>query len=244
MNYKSLFEEKLKQLGISISPTGFEQMNSYYEMLMTERELFNLTGGLSQEKVIDYLFMDSLRFLNNYNPSHQARIIDLGTGAGFPGMVIKIARPDLHLSALDSSKKKISFIAKVCETLSLSGVELLNRRAEEISRDPSHRETYDFVLTRGVAELSVITEIGAALLKKGGIFTAWKGSGYQKEIDEMRSSWSLLGLDVPHSIPVSSVEKDWFTVLISFKKLEKTPEKFPRSYQGIKRKHLGLIGKV
>ncbi|MCD4784331.1 MAG: 16S rRNA (guanine(527)-N(7))-methyltransferase RsmG [Candidatus Eremiobacteraeota bacterium] len=238
---KNIFQEKLSCLDISLPDSTLSNLFNYFAMLTRENKKINLIGPMEDERIIDYLFMDSLSFLEHFHIESNHKIVDLGTGAGFPGLVIKIARPDIHITLIDSSQKKINFVKKVCCSLSIDEITFFSGRVEEAGRSPEYREKYDFVLSRAVADLPVLVEFCAPLLKKGGKLVAWKGKKHVKEIKRLGKAYLLVGLDAPDIKINRSLGEDWSSWLVSFSKVMETPERFPRSYQAIKRKSIELL---
>lgn len=238
---ENIFQEKLSGLDISFPASTLSNLINYFIMLIEENKQINLIGPMDHDKIIDYLFMDSLLFLEYFHIESRYKIADLGTGAGFPGLVIKIARPDVHITLIDSSQKKLNFIKKVCRNLSIDKITFVPGRAEKAGRSPEHREKYNFVLSRAVACLPILVELCAPLLKIGGKIVAWKGKKHIEEIKRLGKAYNLVGLDTPHIQTGRSCDEDWSSCLISFHKIMKTPERFPRSYQAIKRKSVELL---
>lgn len=232
---------ELQRLGIPSAEKSARKLEFFFNYLLEEKKKTNLIGAIGDEKILDYLFLDSLLFLEHFNPPLSSKIVDVGSGAGFPGMIIKIARPDISLSFLDSALKKLHFIEKVCSMLELDGVDFINRRAEEAGRDPVFREAFDFVVSRGVAALPVLLELCAPLAKPGGRVVTWKGNKLGEEISALGSGYLLLGMSAPEVVEINRPGIDWTTCLVSFSREKSTPEKFPRSFQSMRRKDIGFL---
>jgi len=240
---RNIFRKRLSLTGIPIQPSVLSNLVDYFNMLIDMNLRINLVGPMDDDKIIDYLFIDSLLFLKHFPIESSVKIADIGTGAGFPGLVIEIARPDIHITFIDSSKKKLNFVKRVCTDLSIDNVTFYPGRVEEAGRSREHREKYDFVLSRAMADLPVLVELSAPLLKTGGKLVAWKGKKYPEEMKILGTAYKIVGLDVGDVYSLRSREEDWSSYLVCFRKIRGTPERFPRSFQAIKRKSLELLNK-
>jgi 16S rRNA (guanine527-N7)-methyltransferase len=187
-----LAEGTLK-MGLSLSKKQVEKFNLYAQLLLLEQEKLNLTAILTTKEIACKHFLDSLTCLTvfPYSLKNQT-VIDLGTGAGFPGLPLKIVQPEIKLTLLEVKRKKVSFLQEVIKQLSMGEVQVINRRAEEIGQDNCYRDKFDYVLVRAVAKLSVILEYSLPLLKKGGFFIAWKGPAVDQELEEANRAMQFL----------------------------------------------------
>lgn len=224
----------LEHFKINLDQKSLKDMELYFNLLSCARKKINLVGKLNMEEVVEKLFVDSLLGLKVISDSKIA-LVDVGCGAGFPGMVIKIAQPEIHLSLLDSSTKKINFLSKVCSELELDEVKLIRERAEKAGHNPGFREKFDVAVAKALAGLSQLVELCAPLVKQGGQLIAWKGCNINEEVELLGSGYKLLGLDNMKVESFTFPEKDHATSLVIFNKSEPTPEKYPRSYQAIRR---------
>lgn len=222
-------------LGVDLDDRQQAQLQRYRELIELRSQQFNLTGHKTWDKIREELFIRSLRVLtpaggNVPTPEWFAgkRAIDVGTGAGIPGMVLKIALPDLQVTMLDSMGKRTNFLAEVANELELTGLEVITGRAEDIGQEIDHREQYDVVFARGVARLAELSELTVPFAKIGGTVILPKSQGVQDEVDEASAALEVLGsapaLVIPVDKPGSSPPDD----MVYLMKISSTPEEFPR----------------
>ena len=187
---KKIFET----YGIVLSQQQEKMLNTYYELLVSENEKMNLTSITEYEDVIWKHFLDSsfLMLDDIWKKSNSARVLDVGTGAGFPGMVLAILNPDKKFVLLDSLNKRIDFLQKVIEELSLKNVETFHGRAETFGRKEEFRNQFDFVVSRAVAELPVLMEYCIPFVKKEGYFISYKGKRQEEEIEKASHAFTEL----------------------------------------------------
>ena len=214
-----------------------EQLNMYANLLIEWNEKMNLTAITEPQEVVYKHFLDCLQFFSCVSVGENARIIDVGTGAGFPGLVLKIARPDMQLTLLDSLNKRITFLNEVIEKLELSGVATIHVRAEEGARKAELRESYDIACARAVAPLNVLSEYCLPYVKVGGEFVAMKGPAADSETANARKAISLLGGGEPTKIQ-KNVECVGERNIIIIKKISQTPPKYPRNSAKISKQPL------
>ncbi|MCE1245570.1 MAG: 16S rRNA (guanine(527)-N(7))-methyltransferase RsmG [Firmicutes bacterium] len=212
-----------------------EKMADFFLLLKEGSEKTNLIGKLDEDKIIKYLFADSLLFLKYFDPREGACIADIGCGAGFPGIVVKLARPDLSIVFLDADGKKAAFLRESCLALGVEGIEVIHGRAEEFGKNPEYREKSDYVFSKAVGSLIMLVELCSPLLRQGGTMTAWKGSKWKEELEKLGSDYRMLGLMEPQVINTGSESE---TTFVCFKKASTCPQRFPRSYQVIKKENL------
>ena len=230
--------QKTAILKLDFPETAIVSLEKYFNLLIEEREKYNLIGSLDHNQITDYLFMNSLMFFKYFPGEKNFSLLDIGSGAGFPGLVLKAVSPSINLTLLDSSMKKINFLKLVCDHLSIDNVNFINQRAEDAGREPQLRETYDFVTGRAVASLPVVLELCAPFVSKEGKVVLWKGEKYREEMEELGNSYKLLGLSKPEIVRFDSWQEDNKTSLIIFNKTNKTPKTFPRKFAAIKRNSL------
>lgn len=204
-----------------------EQLGTYGEMLIEWNEKMNLTAIKEPDEILIKHFYDCLLFLKNVEIPQKAKVIDVGTGAGFPGVVLKIARPDIQLTLLDGLNKRITFLNAVLEKIGLSAT-AVHGRAEEFAKKPEYRETYDIACARAVARLNVLTEYCLPFVKSGGQFVSMKGPAAEEELAEAKKAISVLGGEkggfFAEKLPDESQR-----CFIKIKKLSQTPTKYPRN---------------
>ena len=224
--------------GLKIDEALLSQFDLYYRLLVEWNEKINLTAITDPEGVAVKHFADSLAFFEYISDIPEgASLIDIGTGAGFPGVVIKLIRPDIRLTLLDSLKKRFLFLKELTSRLGIEA-EFVQGRAEELGQDLDYRESFDFVVSRAVARLNVLSEYCLPFARLSGRFIAFKGGDFEQELDEARKAVQILGgkLDKAQSfeLPLGGGSRS----LIVIEKIQPTPEKYPRVNGRIKAKPL------
>lgn len=233
MNKQKFIEELLK-LNIKISDIQLEKLEKYYEILERENKLYNLTSITEKESVFLKHFYDSLTIVKIIDLNDET-LCDLGTGAGFPGMVLKIMFPSLKVTLIDATLKKCNFLEKVIKELKLEKINVINARVEEYAK--IEREKYDIVTARAVAPLKHLLEYGVPLLKVNGTFVAMKGN-VNEELKNIDNYLDKLKIKQDKIIDFQLPLENSHRTLISFIKLAKTDIKYPRKYSEIKKKSL------
>lgn len=185
--YFELMEESVKNLGITIDRNQYEQFEKYKNLLKEWNEKMNLTAITEDEEIFKKHFIDSIKVFEFKEVLKASSIIDVGTGAGFPGIPIKIMMPEVKLTLLDSLNKRLNFLKAVSEELKLADVQFIHSRAEDGGRLEKHRENYDIAVSRAVANLTLLSELCIPYVKKGGYFVALKGPAVEEEIPVFRS---------------------------------------------------------
>ncbi len=215
-----------KNLGIKISAEQAVKFQKYMELLVEWNEKLNLTAITEPEEILEKHFLDSLTTLLACKFKDGGKVLDVGTGAGFPGVPIKIMRPDLQVTLLDGSNKRLNFLGELCSEL---GVECrrVHKRAEEAGLDKAMRENFDIVTARAVAQLRILCEYCLPLVKMKGYFIAMKGPGANEELFEARNALDILGgdkVDIKQVQLPNAGERN----LIVVRKLSFTPKGYPR----------------
>lgn len=218
--------QEFNESGISISESQAERFEVFYEMLVERNKVMNLTAITEFEDVVRKHFIDSV--INVRLEGENVRVLDLGTGAGFPGVPLKIIYPDIRITLLDSLNKRILFLGEVVEALGLENVELLHGRAEDYGRQKGYRESFDYVCSRAVANLATLSEYCLPFVKVGGTFISYKSAADQ-EIEDAKYAIQLLGGD-------KKIQTDRFILpgsdekrcLIYIYKKKPTPKTYPR----------------
>ena len=224
------FIEQLKQHNIVLTQEQLEQFEWYYQLLIQWNERMNLTAITDREEVYLKHFYDSLMPLwltpEAFQPS--VGVVDIGAGAGFPSIPLKIVRPDLHITMVDSLNKRITFLNEVIERLHLTNIEAKHSRAEDFGHDSAYRENYGIAIARAVASLSVLAEYCVPLVQKGGYFIAMKGQKAQEELSNASTALDKLGAKYISSrtqlLPIEESERE----ILLIKKVLNTPRKYPR----------------
>ena len=227
-----MFKEELAkaatEYGISLSDTQMEQYNRYFELLVEWNEKINLTAITEPKEVAIKHMIDSITAYDENLFKDGTTVIDVGTGAGFPGLPLKIFCPEIKLTLMDSLNKRIKFLQTVVEELGLKDVECVHARAEEGARNKKYRESFDIAVSRAVARLPILCEYCLPFVKKGGHFIALKGMQYNDEADEATKAIKVMGGSKTEIRPVKLPELDDKRAVITITKTMPTPKAYPR----------------
>ncbi|MGX8679829.1 MAG: 16S rRNA (guanine(527)-N(7))-methyltransferase RsmG [bacterium] len=229
------FVQALKKQGLEISNDQLEQFRTYYHLLVSWNEKMNLTAITDEEGVYLKHFYDSLTVAFSYPLSDQS-ICDVGAGAGFPGIPLKIMYPELKLTIVDSLSKRITFLHHLIEALGLEDVTAIAVRAEDHVK--THREAYDIVMARAVAKLSILDELCLPLVKVGGAMIALKGRKSDEELLEAKRGLGILGGQLEQDISFTLSAEDDYRHNLIIRKVKPTPKAYPRAFGKIKKKPL------
>lgn len=240
MNFTDNLAIQLKAAGFTVTTNQLAQFTAYYEMLIETNKQLNLTAITDPHEVAVKHFVDSLTALDDdaYIFKQGAKLLDLGTGAGFPGIPLAIMRPDLEIVLFDSLQKRLNFLSAVISELDLSKVTTLHGRAEDMSHDDRHREAYDLVTSRAVARLPVLLEWALPYVKQNGYMVALKGAAYEDEINEAAKALTILKGNIEQVKPVQLPTLTDKRAIIYIKKTGVTPKLYPRKPKDIKTKPL------
>lgn len=222
------FLSDLEKLRITLSNEQLEQFLIYYEMLVEWNEKMNLTAITDFQDVMKKHFVDSVSLIKAYDVTKSVSIIDVGTGAGFPGLALKIAFPQLRVTLLDSLNKRILFLDAVIDKLNLSDVETIHGRAEDFAKPGKLREKFDLCVSRAVANLSTLSEYCLPFVKKGGMFISYKSEKISEEFEMAENAISFLGGRVKNQVEFTLPDSDIYRNLFVIEKIKETPKKFPR----------------
>ena len=229
------FKYEVKELGIELNEDQINKFNQFYQLLIQYNEVMNLTRITKYEDVLEKHFYDSLTMINKVALSNST-LVDIGAGAGFPCIPLKIAIPSLKITVIDSLTKRITFLNEVISKLNLKDINCLALRGEDFAR--LHREEFDFVTARAVARLNILDEICLPLVKKGGYFIALKGNDGLIEIDECQNAISKLGGKIEIIDEFNLPSENAKRINIFIKKENKTNLLYPRDYSKIKKNPL------
>lgn len=227
MNYNTTkFINDLKAIGIELSDEQLEQFLTYYEMLIEKNKVMNLTTITDFDEVLEKHFEDSLSLIQAVDLEKSQAVIDLGTGAGFPGIPLKIAFPILQITLADSLNKRILFLDDVIRELGLTGIDTVHGRAEDLAKNSDYREKFDLCVSRAVANLSTLSEYCLPFVKIGGKFISYKAGECDEEVAASKSSVFLLGGKISDIKKFELGESGRAFVIID--KVSGTPKKYPR----------------
>lgn len=222
------FDQELETLGVRLTDVQKEQFDRYYELLIEWNRVMNLTGITDYEEVNLKHFTDSLTVVRIKELKNVSSLIDVGTGAGFPGIPIKIAFPHIEVTLLDSLNKRIKFLNQVVEELGLNNVITLHGRAEDYARKTEYREKFDLCVSRAVANLSTLSEYCLPFIKKGGCFVSYKSAESDEEIKQSEKALDILGGKVKTVDKFMLPGSDMGRALVMIEKVKNTPGKYPR----------------
>lgn len=218
----------LFKIGIDISGEQLEEFEKYYIEMMIWNEKCNLTAITEENEVIIKHFYDSLLVMLFKEWNGKGRLLDIGTGAGLPGLPIKIMNTDIHITLMDSLNKRIKFLEHIIQILKLTGIEAIHARAEEMGQEDKWRERYDIVVSRAVARMPVLLEYCLPFVKIGGYFIAYKGPDAEEEIAAAKKALEILGGKIKeikkHELPEGGGKRS----LILIEKTYQTPKTYPR----------------
>lgn len=231
--------ERLKINEIPCEPEVSEKLEIYFQLLMEWNAKMDLVAEAPEEELLDRHFIDSLTVLKTDLLSGVSSLIDVGTGAGFPGMVIALACPDIQVTLLDSQQKRLNFLQAVGEKTEAKNIALIHARAEEGARKPELREKFDIAAARAVAPLNVLCEYLLPYVKIGGKTLCWKGPSLKEELDAGRKAAFLLGGKLQDPIETTIAGRDWQHLILPLNKISKTPKTYPRKPGTPKTKPLG-----
>ncbi len=232
---ESRFYEELGILGIDITETQKQQFRLYFELLVEWNQKVNLTAITDQEQVYLKHFYDSATLVKMVSFDEVGSLCDIGTGAGFPGLVLKILFPNLEVTLIDALNKRILFLKAVIQSLHLEKIEVVHARAEDYAKE--HREQFDIVTSRAVSSLPVLLEYSIPLVKINGFFIPMKANIAQEIVDSKHAIQTLyveLVDQIQFQLPLENSQR----TILKFRKIKKTEAKFPRKFSEIKKKHL------
>lgn len=222
------FKQALEELEIQLSEKQVNQFIQYYELLVEWNKVMNLTGITEWEEVVQKHFVDSLTLIHAIDLTESYKVLDLGTGAGFPGIPLKIAFPHLEIVLLDSLNKRIKFLNEVIAQLGLTGITAYHGRAEEFAKKAEYREQFDLVVSRAVANLSTLSEYCIPYVKIGGYFVSYKSGDVQEELEKSEKAIDILGGCLEDVEEFTLPQSDISRTLVVIEKEQSTKKKYPR----------------
>ena len=231
----------LSELSLCLRDEQKEQLFYYYHMVVEKNKVMNLTGITEEREFVIKHIIDSLSIVKCGKPvtdvllgvdkdgrTGSFRIIDIGTGAGMPGVILKIAFPELSVVLFDSLKKRLNFLDEVIAELSLRDITTLHGRAEDMGQDKSYRESFDMAVSRAVARLNVLSEYSLPFVKRDGLFISYKSGEIEEELTEAKNAIGMLGGRVEGDIRFRLPDSDMERSLIYIRKIKSTPASYPR----------------
>ncbi len=224
------------ELGLSLDDAAAEKFKKYYDLLTEKNRVMNLTAITGEDEVAALHFLDSLAIYNMLDGGK--KVIDIGSGAGFPGLPLKIYDGGIELTMLDALQKRINFLAEVSDALALSDVTCLHARAEEAAAKPPMRDGFDHAVSRAVARLNVLTELCLPFVRQGGSFIAMKSVGSEEEIDEAKTAIKTLGGKIEAVRDYAVPKTDVVHRAVIIRKLSPTPKGYPRRFAKIQKSPL------
>lgn len=228
MNFSKFLQQSAERYGVMLTAGQLKAFHTYYELLIEWNQKMNLTAITGPQEVAVKHMIDSLSCYDRTVFKPDCSMIDVGTGAGFPGLPLKIMHPSFRLTLLDSLNKRVNFLQCVVQALGLHGVEVIHSRAEDGARQKPFRELFDVAVSRAVARLNVLCELCLPFVKVGGYFVALKGAQHQQELDEAKNAIALLGgrLERVQAVKLPDIEDS--RAVIYIKKVKPTINLYPR----------------
>ncbi len=225
---KHILESRLEPLHITLSGMQLDQFDKFYDLLVEWNKVMNLTGITEYQDVVEKHFLDSLSIVKIIDMNQIEYAIDIGTGAGFPGIPLKIAFPDINIVLLDSLNKRIKFLDHIIEELKLDGIRTIHGRAEDYAREAGYREKFDLCVSRAVANLASLSEYCLPYVRVGGRFVSYKSGDIEQEISEGERAIKILGGKVyqveKFNLPDTEIQRSF----VMIKKMKNTQNKYPR----------------
>ena len=223
-----IFETKLSELGIALNEEQKRQFNQFYELLVEWNKVMNLTGITEYEEVNEKHFVDSLSIVKTIDMDSVETVIDIGTGAGFPGIPLKIAFPNLKVVLLDSLNKRIQFLNTVIDTLQLTDIQTIHGRAEDFAKQQAYRERFDLCVSRAVANLATLSEYCLPYVRVDGMFIPYKSGEITEELRQSQNAIHVLGGKVTDVVKFRLPGTEIGRSFVKIKKVQNTAKKYPR----------------
>lgn len=226
--HKEILNKKMEEIGIQLSDMQTEQFIAYYDMLIERNKVMNLTAITEYDDVVEKHFVDSVSLIKALDAEEVKNVIDIGTGAGFPGIPLKIVFPHLKVTLLDSLNKRIKFLNDVIGSLELENIETIHGRAEDFAKQEIYIEQYDLCVSRAVANLATLSEYCLPYVKVGGYFISYKSGEIEEELQQSKRAVSILGGTlgdvIKFALPGTNIARSF----VKIKKVKNTGKKYPR----------------
>ena len=223
-----LLLDKVNKLSIELNEKQVKQFIKFYEMLVEWNKVMNLTGITEYDEVVEKHFVDSLSIVNVVDMNDIHKVIDIGTGAGFPGIPLKIAFPHLEITLLDSLNKRIKFLNAVIDELGLDNIHTIHGRAEDFAKQEKYREKYDLCVSRAVANLSTLSEYCLPYVAVDGMFVPYKSGDIEEELNNSKKAIQILGGKIENTFKFELPGTDIGRSFVKIKKVKNTAKKYPR----------------
>lgn len=223
-----LLLDKVSELSIELNDKQVEQFIKFYELLVEWNKVMNLTGITEYDEVVEKHFVDSLSLVKAIDINNVESVIDIGTGAGFPGIPLKIAFPHLKITLLDSLNKRIKFLNTVIDELGLEDIKTIHGRAEDFAKQAEYREQYDLCVSRAVANLATLSEYCLPYVNVNGLFVPYKSGDIEEELNNSKKAVQILGGTIEKTIKFELPGTDIGRSFVIIKKVKNTGKKFPR----------------
>ena len=228
MNKKEFLLNEANKIGINLNDNQVGQFLKYYELLVEWNSFMNLTGITEYEEVVIKHFIDSLSLIKAVDLNQNLSLIDIGTGAGFPGIPLKIAFPNLNVTLLDSLNKRIKFLDEVISQLGLTNIDTIHGRAEDFAKPDKLREKFDLCVSRAVANLSTLSEYCLPFVKMDGSFISYKSEKMLEELETAKKAIFILGGKFNSQVDLTLNDGEIYRNLVVIKKIKNTPKQYPR----------------
>lgn len=221
-------QEKLGMLSVEVNKEKIDQFNQFYDILVEWNKVMNLTAITDYKDVVEKHFLDSLSIERILNLDGIKTVMDVGTGAGFPGIPLKIIYPELKVTLLDSLNKRVKFLNEVIRQLELKNIDAIHGRAEDIGKNENYREKYDLCVSRAVANLATLSEYCMPFVKVGGVFVSYKSGDIDEEVLKSKKAVSLFGGKIEDVVKFQLPGTDINRAFVKIKKIKEMQKKYPR----------------
>lgn len=224
----TILDQGCQEMGISLNEEQRQQFIDFYEYLVEKNKVMNLTGITEFQEVLVKHFLDSLACVKAVDMKNVKRVMDIGTGAGFPGVPLKIAFPHLEACLLDSLKKRVNFLEETFTLLKLTDITAIHGRAEEFAKNKAYRESFDLCVSRAVSNLATLSEYCLPYVKQGGSFISYKSGTVQEEVEQAEKAVKILGGKIREVVYFRLPDSEIQRSLVVIEKVKTTPGKYPR----------------
>ena len=225
---KRFLQDKLEMLSVEVDRKKIDQFNQFYDLIVEWNKVMNLTAITDYKDVVEKHFLDSLSIERILKLDDIKAVMDVGTGAGFPGIPLKIIYPELKVTLLDSLNKRVKFLNEVIRQLELKNIDAIHGRAEDIGKNENYREKYDLCVSRAVANLATLSEYCMPFVRVGGVFVSYKSGDIDEEVLKSKKAISLFGGKIDEVVKFQLPGTDINRAFVKIKKIKGTPKKYPR----------------